>query len=47
MVMEGTKFTRKTANKKDLVRLIYSRTKVAPKQSLVAKGQDKILIDGL
>ena len=47
MVLKSTKFTRKTADKKDLVRLIHTRTKVAPKQSLVAERQDKVLLDSL
>ena len=47
MVLESAKFAGKTANKKDLVRLIHTRTKLTPEQSLIAERQDKILIDSL
>ena len=47
MVLEGTKFARKTAHKKNLVRLICARTNVAPKQSLISEGRNKIFVDRL
>ena len=47
MILKSTKFTRKTASKKDLMRLVHTRTKVTLKQSLVAEGQDQVLIDSL
>ena len=47
MVLERTEFTSKTANQKDLMRLISAGTKMFLERSLVIEGQNKILIDGL
>ena len=47
VILEGTKLTRKTADKKDPMRLIHSRTKMAPKQSPIVERQNQVLIYGL
>ena len=47
MVVESTNFARETANKKDLVRLICTRTNLVLTQSLIMERRNKILIDSL